>query len=207
MTSVLLTDDHALIRRGLRDALGDGGLAIAGEAGSWTELEPLLAAAPCDVLVLDIQLPGPSGLDILGKLAARPKRPRTLVLSMYPEDPYAMRSLEAGADGYVTKSADTRQLVEAIEAVARGERWVSAQIARLIAGASSPSGGAPHDHLSPRERLLLVLLAQGFELADCAQRLGVEPRAAAVYRARLLEKMKMAGNAELAHYAKRHGLV
>lgn len=207
MTAVLLADDHALIRRGLHDALGDEGLRIAGEAGSWAELEPLLGRVAFDVLVLDIQLPGPSGLDILPLLAQRPVPVRTLVLSMYPEDPYALRALAAGACGYVTKSTDTRVLVEAIRCVAGGGRWVSEAIARLQAAAAPGAEGLPHERLTARERLLLVLLAQGLPLPEVAKRLAAEPRAAAVWRARLLEKMKMAGNAELAHYAVKHGLL
>jgi DNA-binding NarL/FixJ family response regulator len=207
MTALLLADDHALIRRGLHDALADEGLRIAGEAGSWTELEPLLAQVAFDVLVLDIQLPGPSGLEILQTLAQRPAPPRTLVLSMYPEDPYALRALAAGACGYVTKSADPRVLVEAIRCVAGGGRWVSEAIARLQAAAAAGTGGAAHERLTARERLLLVLLAQGLPLPEVARHLAAEPRAVAVWRARLLEKMKMAGNAELAHYAVRHGLM
>ena len=208
MTRLLLVDDHALIRRGMRDALGDEGLQVVGEAACWDELDPLLAAQPADVLLLDIQLPGPSGLEILEKLAARPARPRTLVVSMYPEDPYAVKALGAGAQGYIEKSADTTQLVQAIARVARGERAVSAAIARLLAQAgASADDGAPHERLSPREQLLLVLLAQGLRLPEIAQRLALPPRTVSVYRARLLEKMQVAGNAELAHYAQRHGLM
>ena len=206
MTRVLLVDDHALIRRGLRDALADDGIAVAGEAGGWDELEPLLASTPCDVLLLDIQLPGLSGLEILERLAGRPQRPRTLVVSMYPEDPYALRALQAGANGYVAKSGDTAQLVEAIARIARGERHVSAAIARLQAAAQAPEGAA-HDRLSPREQMLLSLLAQGLRLPEVAERMALPPRTVGVYRARLLEKLKISGVAELAHYAARQGLL
>lgn len=204
MTRVLLVDDHALIRRGLRDALSEEGIAIAGEAGGWDELEPQLAAPAFDLLLLDIQLPGPSGLDILERLAARPAAPRALVLSMYPEDPYALRALQAGACGYVPKSADTAQLVEAIARVARGERHVSQAIARLLAGAQEQ---ADAERLSAREQMLLGLLAQGLPLADVAQRMALPPRSVGVYRARLQEKLKAATVAELAHHAARLGLL
>jgi DNA-binding NarL/FixJ family response regulator len=208
MTRVLLVDDHALIRRGMRDALADEGVQVVGEAACWDELDPLLGARACDVLLLDIQLPGPSGLDILERLAARPERPRTLVVSMYPEDPYAVKALGAGANGYVEKSAATAALVDAIARVARGERAVSTAIARLLAQASAPAGaGAPHEHLAPREQMLLVLIAQGLKLPDIAERLAVPPKTVGVYRARLLEKLKLSGNAEVAHYAATHGLV
>ncbi len=207
MTRVVLVDDHALIRRGMRDALADEGLQVVAEAACWDELEPLLAR-PFDVLLLDIQLPGPSGLEILGRLAQRSAPPRALVVSMYPEDPYAQRALQAGARGYVPKSADTGQLVEAIGRVARGERWVSAAIARLLDAPAVPDDDAlPHQRLSAREQVLMVMLAQGLKLPEVAERLQLPPRTVSVYRARLLEKMKMSGNAELAHYAARHHLL
>ena len=207
MTRLLLVDDHALIRRGMRDALGDEGLQVVGEAACWEELDPLLAAQPFDVLLLDIQLPGLSGLEILERLATRPQPPATLVVSMYPEDPYAMKALGAGARGYIGKSADTPALVDAIARVARGERAISAAIARLLAQAGAAAGsGAPHERLSPQERMLLALLAQGVRLPEIAERMALPARTVSVYRARLLEKLKCAGNAELAHYAAKHGL-
>lgn len=208
MTRLLLVDDHALIRRGMRDALGDVGFSVAGEAGCWDELEPLLAAQPCDVLLLDIQLPGPSGLEILERLAARPSRPRTLVVSMYPEDPYGLRALQAGAQGYVTKSADTAQLVEAIARVARGERHVSQAIARLLANAAAAAGGAGGaERLSPREQMLLSMLAQGLRLPEIAERMALPARTVSVYRARLMDKLKASSQAELVHHAMRLGLL
>jgi len=207
MTSVLLVDDHALIRRGLRDALAEEGITVAGEAGCWDELEPQLAAVPCDVVLLDIQLPGPSGLEILERFGMRPQRPRALVLSMYPEDPYALRALDAGALGYVPKSAETAQLVEAIARVARGERHVSQAIARLLAAVRATEADAGQERLSPREQMLVVLLAQGLRLPEIAERMALPPRTVGVYRARLLEKLKVSGPAELAHYAARQGLL
>lgn len=207
MTRVLLVDDHALIRRGMRDAFTDEGLQVVGEADGWDALQPQLEQA-LDVLVLDIQLPGPSGLEILERLAARSAPPAALVVSMYPEDPYAIKALGAGARGYVAKTADAGLLVDAIARVARGERYVSAAIARLLAQAGpARETGAPHERLSPREQMLLVLLAQGVRLPDIAQRMALPPRTIGVYRARLLEKMMLAGNAELAHYAAKHGLL
>jgi DNA-binding NarL/FixJ family response regulator len=207
MTRLLLVDDHALIRRGMRDALGDEGLQVVGEAACWEELDPLLAAQPFDVLLLDIQLPGLSGLEILERLATQPEPPAALVVSMYPEDPYALKALGAGARGYIGKSADTASLVDAIARVARGERAISAAIARLLAQAGAAAGGAPHERLSAQERMLLALLAQGVRLPEIAERMALPPRTVSVYRARLLEKLKCAGNAELAHYAAKHGLV
>ena len=208
MTQVLLVDDHALIRRGLRDALGDAGVQVAAEAACWDELAPLLDTTAFDVLLLDIHLPGRSGLEILELLKALPVPPRALVVSMYPEDPYALQALRAGAWGYVSKSSDTSVLVDAIGKVAAGRRHVSTAMASLLADrVASPVQGAAHERLSPREQQLLVLLARGLKLPDVAQHLDIQPKAVGVYRARLMEKMKRSSNAELTHYAQQHGLV
>lgn len=208
MTSLLLLDDHALIRRGMRDALRESGLDVAGEAGSYEELEPLLRAVSFDVLLLDINLPRVSGLEILELLKAQPAAPRALVVSMYPEDQYAVKALRAGAWGYVSKSAETAALVDAIRTVARGRKYISPGIASLLAEQlAAPVQHLPHERLSEREQQLMRLLASGRRLTEIAQQLGLPAKTVSVYRARLLEKMKLASNADLAHYASRHNLI
>ena len=213
MTNLVLVDDHMLVRRGLRDALSsDPGLRVAAEAGSWDELQPLLApgAVPggIDVLVLDINLPGLSGLDILDQLARVPGAPRVLVVSMYPEDQYAVKALRAGALGYVNKSCQASELVEAVRQVARGQRWITPAVASLLVERlNQPAQELPHHRLTERERELLVLLARGQRLNDIAQALALPPKAVGVYRARVMEKMKLSTQAELAHYARSHALV
>lgn len=208
MIRLLLVDDHALIRRGMRDALQAEGFEIAAEAGSWMELEPLLASATnFDVLLLDINLPGASGLDILGLLSVRKQPPRVLVVSMYPEDQYAVKALRAGAWGYVNKSTPTPVLAEAIRSIALGQQWVPPGIAALLAQPEEARTTLPHDRLTAREQELMLLLASGQRLQDIADRMALPARTVSVYRARLLEKMKMASNAELTHYAVRHGLL
>lgn len=208
MTRLLLVDDHALIRRGMRDALLDDGFEIAGEATGWDDLQPQLERKDFDVLLLDINLEGRSGFDILELLKLRPQPPRALVVSMYPEDPYAVQALRAGAWGYVSKSSDTAVLVDAIRTVAQGRRWVSGATASALAEGVSRGDAEshPHERLSTRELLLLRLVASGMTLNDLAARMELPPKTVSVYRARLLEKMKMSSNHELAHYAQRHGL-
>lgn len=194
MTRLVLVDDHALVRRGMREALEEEGLPVAGEAACWDELEPQLAAGP-DVVVLDLQLPGVPGLDVVKRLRALPAPPAVVVVSMHPEEQYSQLALEAGAQAYVSKAADTACLVQAVREAAR---------LRL---ATSTGTRAPHESLTPLEQALLRDIARGIALADAAQRLGVAPKAASVYRARILQKLRVAGNAELAHYAARHGLL
>lgn len=208
MTRLLLVDDHALIRRGMRDALRESGLEVAGEAGCYDELQPLLGQVAFDVLLLDINLPRTSGLEILELLKLQPAPPRALVVSMYPEDQYAVKALRAGAWGYVSKSGDTAALLEAIATVARGRRYISPAVASLLAEQlAAPVQHLPHERLSEREQQLMVLLASGLRLQDIAQQFGLPAKTVSVYRARLLEKMRMSSSAELAHYARRHNLM
>lgn len=209
MTRLILLDDHTLIRRGMRDVLdGQAGLSIVGEAGSWDELQTVLAAAPCDVLVADINLPGASGLDIIEALQRQDGAPRTLVVSMYPEDQYAVKALRAGASGYLNKSADSAVLIDAIRQIGQGRKYISPAVASLLVDQlAAPTRSLPHERLSDREQQLLVMIAGGQQLADIARQLDLTPKSVAVYRARLLEKMKFSTHAELAHYAVTHGLL
>ena len=208
-TRVVLADDHALIRRGLRDTLAqDGGFEVVGEAGDWTALEPLLASTGCEVLLLDINLPGRSGLQILEALAKRASAPHVMVVSMYPEDQYAVQSLRAGALAYLNKAGEPGVLLEALRSVARGRKYLTPAVANLLVNElTSPEQALPHHRLTERERELLVLIARGVPLPDIAQSLDMTPKTVGVYRARLLEKMKLPSNAQLAHYAQRHGLL
>jgi two-component system, NarL family, invasion response regulator UvrY len=206
---LILVDDHALIRRGLRDTLSEEkDMRIVGEAGDWDQLRRLMEGTECDVLLLDVNLPGASGLDILKQLAKDGSAVRVLVVSMYPEDQYAVQALQAGAWGYVNKSADTSVLVEAVRAVAQGRKYISPAIAGLlVARLVAPQSSLPHERLSDREQQTLVMIASGRKLSEIAEELGLSPKTVSVYRARLLEKMKLSSNAELTHYAVKHGLV
>lgn len=209
MIRLMLVDDHALIRRGMRDAISqESDLAVVAEAAGQEELLAHLAGTPCDVLVLDINLPGPSGLDILETLQRLPQAPRALVVSMYPEDPYGVKSLRAGAWGYLNKSADSGILVEAIRTVAAGRKYIPASMAALLVeNLAAPPANLAHERLSSLEHRTLMLIAQGHKLQDVADQLALTPKTVSVYRARVLEKLKLSSNMELAHYARLHGLV
>ena len=206
---VILCDDHALIRRGIRDTLSDApDIEVVGEAGDYGELRSLMRAQACDVLVLDINLPGRSGLDVLHVLKEEGATVRVLVVSMYPEDQYAIRALRAGAYGYVNKGGDTQQIVEAVRMVAQGRKYITPEIAQMLAESlTQPQVEVAHEKLSDRELQTLVLIASGKRLSDIASELTLSPKTVSVYRARVLEKLALTNNSELTVYAIRNGLV
>jgi len=218
MIRVILCDDHALIRRGIRDTLSDAAdIQVVGEAGDYGELRTLLRtlgsaeagkSMPCDVLVLDINLPGRSGLDVLHVLKDEGTPVKVLIVSMYPEDQYAIRALRAGAQGYVNKAGDPQLLVQAVRTVAQGRKYVTPEIAQmLVESLSAPASEHPHERLSDREMQTLVMIASGKRLSDIATNLVLSPKTVSVYRARVLEKLQLANNSELTVYAIRNGLV
>ena len=221
MIEVILCDDHALVRRGIRDTLMDASdIRVLGEAGDYGELRALLRQftlqragqggrpGPCDVLVLDINLPGRSGLDALAALKDEGSPVRVLVVSMYPEDQYALRALRAGAYGYVNKGGDPQTIVQAVRAVAAGKKYVTPEIAQmLVENLNAPVAENLHQTLSNREMETLTLIASGKRLADIAEKLALSPKTVSVYRARVLEKLQLSNNAELTVYAIRNGLV
>ncbi len=220
MIKVIICDDHALIRRGIRDTLADtADIQVVGEAGDYGELRSLIRslAAPgreigrtlgCDVLVLDINLPGRSGLDVMQVLKDEGSPIKVLVVSMYPEDQYAIRALRAGAYGYVNKGGDPQLIVQAVRTVAQGRKYVTPEIAQmLVESLTAPASEHAHDKLSDRELQTLVLIASGKRLSDIAELLTLSPKTVSVYRARVLEKLGLQNNSELTVYAIRQGLV
>ena len=213
MTRVILCDDHALIRRGIRDTLSDAtDIRVVGEAGDYGELRSLMrtlaADKQCDVLVLDINMPGRSGLDVLHVLKDEGTTTRVLIVSMYPEDQYAIRALRAGAFGYVNKGGDPQLLVQAVRTVAQGRKYVTPEIAQmLVESLTAPAPEQAHQKLSDRELQTLVMIASGKRLSDIAEELMLSPKTVSVYRARVLEKLALSNNSELTVYAIRNGLV
>jgi two-component system invasion response regulator UvrY len=209
MIRVILCDDHALIRRGIRDTLSDAAdIEVVGEAGDYPELRTLLRSHTCDVLVLDINMPGRSGLDVLAVLKDEGATMKVLICSMYPEDQYAIRALRAGAYGYVNKGGDPQQLVLAVRTVSQGRKFVTPDIAQMLVDSlSEPKDGPAHERLSDRELQTLKMIASGKRLSDIANELTLSPKTVSVYRARVLEKLALTNNSELTVYAIRNGLV
>jgi DNA-binding NarL/FixJ family response regulator len=209
MIEVIICDDHALIRRGIRDTLADAtDIRVVGEAGDYGELRALMRGQRCDVLVLDISMPGRSGLDVLHVLKDEGNSVKVLICSMHPEEQYAIRALRAGAAGYVNKAGDPQQIVHAVRTVGQGRKYVTPEIAQMLVDSlSTPVSDKPHERLSDRELQTLLLIASGKRLSDIAEALLLSPKTVSVYRARVLEKMGLANNAELTVYAIRNGLV
>ncbi len=209
MTRVILCDDHALIRRGIRDTLIEqSDIEVVGEAGDYGELRGLMRKTTADVLVLDISMPGRSGLDVLHALKEEGAAIKVLVVSMYPEDQYAMRALRAGAYGYINKGGDPAQIVAAVRMVAQGRKYITPEMAQmLVENLTAPAPEAAHDKLSDRELQTLTMIATGKKLSDIAEELTLSPKTVSVYRARVLEKLGLSNNSELTVYAIRNGLV
>ena len=209
MIKVLIADDHAVVRQGLKRILQDThGMVVAGEAVNGQEVLKKVRAEPWDVVILDISMPGHSGLDILKELEhERPKLP-VLVLSMHSEDQFAMRVLRAGASGYLTKDSAPDELVKAVRKVARGGKYVSPLLAEKLAYEIGPdSNKLPHETLSDREFQVLRMIATGKAVGEIATELSLSPKTISTYRARLLQKMNLTSNAELIYYAIQNHLI
>jgi two-component system, NarL family, invasion response regulator UvrY len=209
MIHVMLCDDHALVRRGIRDTLSEAvDITVTGEAGSYSELREILRSAPCDVLLLDLNMPGRSGLEVLASVRETHASIRVLIVSMFPEDQYALRCLRAGAQGYANKAGDPEELVKAVRILMQGRKYVTPEVAQMLADSvSEPTLDSPHSALSERELQTLVKIASGKRLSDIAQELMLSPKTVSVYRTRVLEKLKLSNNAELTVYALKNNLV
>lgn len=209
MIQVVLCDDHAVLRRGIRDTLIEASdIRVTGEAGSYSELKEVLRSAQCDVLLLDINMPGRNGLEVLASVKETHPGIRVLMVSMYPEDQYALRCLKAGAQGYANKSGDPVELISAVRTLAQGRKYVTAEVAQMLADSlAQPLPESPHASLSERELQTLIKIASGRRLSDIAEELMLSPKTVSVYRSRVLEKLQLTNNAELTVYAIRNQLV
>lgn len=209
MIHVVLCDDHAVLRRGIRDTLAEAvDITVTAEAGGYAELREQLRSAACDVLLLDINMPGRSGLEALASVRETHPLIKVLMVSMYPEDQYALRCLKAGAQGYANKAGDPVLLVEAVRMVASGRKYLTAEVAQMLADSlAQPAPQVPHESLSERELQTLIKIAAGQRLTDIANELMLSPKTVSVYRARVLEKLQMGSNAELTAYAIRNQLI
>jgi len=206
---ILLADDHAVVRRGLQQILLEAyPHAQFAEATTGDEVLREIPNRNWSVLVLDVNMPGRSGVDILREVRKlRPRLP-VIMLSVQPEDQYALRCLRAGASGYLNKDAATEQLVDAIRKVLSGGRYVSPQMAeKAIFDFSSPLTKAKHEELSDRELEVVKMIAKGIALTAIAQELHVSVKTVSTYRSRVLLKMKMQSNAELTRYSLEHKLI
>ncbi len=209
MIKVIIVDDHAVVRKGLRQIIEDTpDLSVADEAGSGYELLEKVRLKKYDVVLLDISMPGKDGLDTLKELKNEKQDLPVLVFTVYPEEQYALRVLKAGAAGYINKECEPEALIEAIRKVSQGRKYISPDLAELLAS-NLDSGGdqALHDSLSDREFQVMCLIASGKTVKDIAKELFLSINTISTYRIRILEKMNMKSNAEITHYAIKNRLV
>jgi DNA-binding NarL/FixJ family response regulator len=206
---VLLADDHVIVRAGLRELLADtGDVTVTGEAGNGQEVLASVRKDDYDVLVLDISMPGRSGLELIKQVKDEKPKLRILVLSMHGEAQYAVRAIRAGASGYLTKDSAAEQLLAAIRRIAAGGAYVSPETAeRLAHDFNQPSDAAPHTLLSDREFQVFQMIVAGRTVGEIADALSLSVKTVSTHKSRILEKMKLGNQAELVRYAVRHKLV
>ncbi len=206
---ILVVDDHGIVRDGIRLILSaDDELEVAGEAGSGSEALARLRAEPFDAVLLDIHMPDRSGIDVLGEIKEQWPDLPVLMLSMYPEEQYAIRALRFGASGYLTKDSASDELLTALRSVLAGNRFVTASLAQLLADEVLGEGQRPaHERLSPREYQVLIGLARGRSIKEIGAELFLSPKTISTYRSRVLEKLALSSNAELTRYAVENSLI
>lgn len=203
MIRILIADDHAIVRQGLKQILEENReMKVVAEHTNGIDALRWVGANDCDVVLLDISMPGKSGIDVLKQLhEEKPKLP-ILILSIYPEDQYAVRLIKAGAAGYLTKETAPEIVVEAVRRVMSGRKYISPAVAEMLADDFGATPGKPlHETLSDREYQILLLLASAKTVSEIADTLALSVKTVSTYRSRILEKMHMRNNAELMHYA------
>jgi two-component system invasion response regulator UvrY len=209
MIRILIADDHPVVRAGLKQILADApDIKITGEAADGHEVLARVREGDFDVILLDLTIPGITGIDVLKQVKSEKPALPVLILSVHPEDHYAVRVLRAGAAGYLTKASAPEQLVQAVRKVYQGGKYVSAALAEKLAE-ELEAGWAhlPHESLSDREYQVLCMIASGKTMTEIAEALALSVKTVSTYRARILEKMRMQTNAELTSYAVKNNLV
>ena len=209
MTRIAIADDHTLVRRGLTELLDEtADVEVVLEVASGDELVRGVRDLEVDVVVTDMNMPGPSGLDLVKTLRSEHPGLGILVLSAHPEDQYAVRVVRAGASGYLTKESAEADLVDAVRRVASGRRYLTQALAEsLLDSLDTDPDAAPHAALSDREFQTMRMLASGLTVGKIAEELSLSVKTISTYRARLLDKMEMSSNAEITRYALENGLV
>jgi len=209
MIKILIADDHPVVRKGLKEIIKENSdMVVAAEAGHGQEVLEKALKKEFDVVVLDISMPGRSGLEVLKQLKRERPELSVLILSIHPEEHYAVRVLKAGASGYLTKESVPDELIKAIRKISTGRKYISSTLAEKLAFDLESGGEKPaHERLSDREYEVMCLIASGKTLKEIAEKLCLSAKTISTYRSRILEKMKMKNNAELTHYAIKNNLV
>lgn len=208
MIRIVIADDHTIVREGLKQLLaGDPGLEVVGEARDGHEVMQRVRELDFDVLMLDLSMPGRSGIDLIKQAKAEKPKLRILVLSMHEEHQYAVRAIRAGASGYLTKESASTQLISALHRVAAGGAYITPEVAEQLALGAMPSGDqAPHTALSDREFQVLRMLASGGSVTDIAERINLSVKTVSTHKARLMQKLGVSTTTELLRYALQHRL-
>jgi len=206
---IIIADDHSFLREGIKKTIQDEiDMKIVGEASNANDAMNIIRELEPDVTIMDISMPGKSGLDVLKDLKAMKKKYRILILSMHPEDRFAIRALKAGAAGYLTKESAPDELVKAIRTVLTGRKYVSKALAEKLADIlSDDMDKMPHEQLSDREYDVFIKIASGKKAVDIAAELSISVHTVNTYRARILEKLSMSSNVELTQYAMHNNLI
>lgn len=210
MIRIGIVDDHAIVRSGLRSFFADFvDLRVVGEAANGREAIDLVRMTEMDVLLMDLSMPGQSGLDVLAMIRAKAPDVGILILSGYPEAHYAMNLIRQGASGYLNKECDPEEIANAVRTVARGRRYISPAVAELMADAVSGSGSDKplHESLSERELQVFLRLARGETVGDMAKAMFLSVKTVSTYRTRTLEKLHLQTNSDLTYYALKNGLI
>lgn len=208
MIKIIIADDHEIVRAGLKQIIADHpGMEVTGEASNGQELLGKIRKSDFDIILLDIQMPGWSGLEILKQIKDEKKGIPILVLTMHPEDKYAVRALKAGASGYLTKLTVSEKLIEAIKKVYKGGKYISSSLAEKLADSIAFSREKPlHEYLSDREFQVICMIASGKTVSQISQELFLSVKTISTYRARIMGKMNMKNNAEITHYVLKNNL-
>jgi two-component system, NarL family, invasion response regulator UvrY len=201
--NIIIVDDHELIREGLKKVTArESDIEVIGEASDSDELFQLLEKHEVDIVLLDITLPGRSGIDIIADIKLRAPDTKILILTMHPEDRFAIQALKAGASGYITKNNASKSLVAALRKISEGRKYISSNLAEQLAMELEMNYEKPlHESLSTREFEVMRLIVEGKAVRDIAELLCISANTVASYRSRILEKMKMKNNAEIIRYA------
>ena len=204
-----IVDDHAIVRAGLKQFLSEMvDLRVVGEAASGREAIDLVRVTDIDVLIMDLSMPGQSGIDALAMIRAKAPDVGILILSGYPEEQYAVNLIRQGASGYLNKECEPMEIVNAIRTIALGRRYISPSVAELIAQQlNRKEGSAAHDLLSEREFQVFLKLAKGETAGEIANALSLSVKTVSTYRTRLMEKMGLTSNSDLTYYALKNKLI
>ncbi|MDT8316924.1 MAG: response regulator transcription factor [bacterium] len=207
MIKVLIADDHPIVRQGLKQIISDSeDIAVTGEAATAQETLVGVAKNKFDVVLLDISMPGRSGIEIIKEIREDPSNPAVLILTSFPEEQYAVRALKSGASGYMVKRSAPDELVTAIRKVSTGGKYISSDLAETLAFNLETGEIKPHEKLSNREYQVMCMIASGITISGVADKLSLSVKTISTHRSRILDKMGMKTNAELMHYAVKNSL-